>query len=97
VLTSPVPIPVPIFYPAARLAAARQPNAGHPISPTMRMLTVTEVAKTLERARAAALPGREAAVCNAVWCELGEVLREPLRRQATAPLRLVSPPAGRRR
>ena len=39
------------------------------------MLSVTEVAVTLERARDAALPGREAAICNAIWCELGEMLQ----------------------
>jgi hypothetical protein len=41
------------------------------------MLSVTEVAIALERVRAVALPGREAAVCNAIWCELGEALRSP--------------------
>ena len=43
----------------------------------MRILSVTEVAVTLERARESALPGRETAECNAVWCELGQVLRSP--------------------
>ena len=41
------------------------------------MLSVTEVAVTLERARESALPGRTTAECNAVWCELGEMLRLP--------------------
>ena len=51
--------------------------------------TITMVAVTLERARDAALPGREAAVCNAVWCELGEVLRLPTR-EPCRHLRLVA-------
>ena len=40
-------------------------------------LSVADVARILEHARDAALPGREAAVCNAIWCELGRVLRSP--------------------
>ena len=54
------------------------------------MLSVVEVAVTLERAREAALPGREAAVCNAIWCELGEMLRPLPAREPVRSLRLVT-------
>jgi hypothetical protein len=53
-------------------------------------LTVADVARILERARAAALPGREAAVCNAIWCELGEVLQFAPASEPHLRLRLVA-------
>jgi hypothetical protein len=43
----------------------------------MRTLSVVDVARILKRAREVALPGRETAECNAVWCELGQVLQRP--------------------
>jgi hypothetical protein len=56
----------------------------------MRMLSVAEVAVTLERAREVALPGRATAECNAVWCELGEVLQSPPASEPRWRLRLVA-------
>ena len=61
----------------------------------MHNATVTDVARILERAREAALPGREAAVCNAVWSSSARCCNG--RRQNLAAASTWSPPSRSRR